>query len=210
MVASKDNHVDPAAHFSDEPDYVDTWPVHCVAGTAGAEFHAALDTDRIEAVFTKGEYAAAYSSFDGRAGGIGLTAWLRMRDVSEVDIVGLTADHCVRATALDAVREGFAATVLLDLTAGVLPDTTATALKRDASRRRHAGGRRQLRLTVAAVPRPAELVSPLSSLRATLDVSTARCGNLASNAGRSDRIRGMRSKLRSGGGQLVAHSSDWP
>ena len=129
VVASKDNHVDPEAHFSEEPDYVDTWPVHCVAGTAGAEFHAALDTDQIEAVFTKGEYAAAYSSFDGRAGGIGLAAWLRMRDVSEVDIVGLTADHCVRATALDAVREGFATTVLLDLTAGVLPDTTATALK---------------------------------------------------------------------------------
>jgi nicotinamidase/pyrazinamidase len=128
VVASKDNHIEPAEHFSDEPDYVDTWPVHCVAGTAGAQFHAALDTDRIEAVFTKGEYAAAYSSFDGRAGGIGLAAWLRMRDVSEVDIVGLTADHCVRATALDAVREGFAATVLLDLTAGVLPDTTATAL----------------------------------------------------------------------------------
>jgi len=129
VVASKDNHVDPATHFSEEPDYVDTWPVHCVAGTAGAEFHAALDTDRIEAVFTKGDYAAAYSSFDGRAGGIGLAAWLRMRDVSEVDVVGLTADHCVRATALDAVREGFAATVLLDLTAGVLPETTAAAVE---------------------------------------------------------------------------------
>ncbi len=102
----------------------------CTASPAlrGPQFHAALDTDRIEAVFTKGEYVAAYSSFDGRAGGIGLTAWLRMRDVSEVDIVGLTTDHCVRATALDAVREGFAATVLLGLTAGVSPDTTATAL----------------------------------------------------------------------------------
>jgi nicotinamidase/pyrazinamidase len=129
VVATKDNHIDPKAHFSEAPDYVDTWPVHCVAGTAGAEFHAALDTDQLEAVFTKGEYAAAYSGFDGRAGGIGLAAWLRMRDVSEVDIVGLTADHCVRATALDAVHEGFAATVLLNLTAGVSPDTTAAALE---------------------------------------------------------------------------------
>jgi nicotinamidase/pyrazinamidase len=128
VVATKDNHVDPAAHFSEAPDYVDSWPVHCVAGTAGAEFHAALDTDQVEAVFTKGEYAAAYSGFDGRAGGIGLAAWLRMRHVSEVDIVGLTTDHCVLATALDAVREGFAATVLLDLTAGVSPDTTEAAL----------------------------------------------------------------------------------
>lgn len=128
VVATKDNHVDPAAHFSEAPDYVDSWPVHCVAGTAGAEFHAALDTDQVEAVFTKGEYAAAYSGFDGRAGGIGLAAWLRMRHVSEVDIVGLTTDHCVLATALDAAREGFAATVLLDLTAGVSPDTTEAAL----------------------------------------------------------------------------------
>jgi nicotinamidase/pyrazinamidase len=128
VVATKDNHIDPAAHFSEAPDYVDSWPVHCVAGTAGAQFHAALDTDRVEAVFTKGEHAAAYSGFEGRAGGIGLAAWLRMRDVSDVDIVGLTTDHCVRATALDAVREGFTATVLLDLTAGVEAATTATAL----------------------------------------------------------------------------------
>jgi nicotinamidase/pyrazinamidase len=129
VVATKDHHIDPGSHFAAEPDYVDTWPPHCVANTSGAEFHAALDTDRIEAVFTKGEHAAAYSGFEGHAGGIGLAAWLRMRDVSEVDIVGLTTDHCVRATALDAIREGFRTTVLLALTAGVAPATTAAALE---------------------------------------------------------------------------------
>ena len=67
VVATKDYHIDPGAHFSDAPDYVDTWPVHCVVGTAGQDFHANLDTDRIEAVFTKGDHAAAYSGFEGRA-----------------------------------------------------------------------------------------------------------------------------------------------
>jgi nicotinamidase/pyrazinamidase len=99
-----------------------------VVGTAGVEFHPALDTDRIEEVFNKGEHAAAYSGFEGRAGGIGLAAWLKMRDVSQVDVVGIATDHCVRATALDAVREGFATTVLLPMTAGVAPGTTEAAL----------------------------------------------------------------------------------
>ena len=129
VVATKDYHVDPGAHFGDPPDYVDSWPRHCVVGTSGADFHPALDTDRIEAVFEKGAHAAAYSGFEGRAGAIGLAAWLRMRDVSEVDVVGIATDHCVRATALDAAREGFATTVLLDLTAGVAPESTDRALR---------------------------------------------------------------------------------
>jgi nicotinamidase/pyrazinamidase len=128
VVATKDYHVDPGAHFGDPPDYVDSWPRHCVVGTAGADFHPALDTDRIEAVFEKGAHAAAYSGFEGRAGAIGLAAWLRMRDVTSVDVVGIATDHCVRATALDAAREGFATTVLLELTAGVAPESTERAL----------------------------------------------------------------------------------
>ena len=130
VVATKDYHVDPGAHFGDPPDYVDTWPVHCRVGTAGAEFHPDLVTDRVEAVFTKGEHAAAYSGFEGDAGGIGLAAWLRMRDVTDVDVVGIATDHCVRATALDAAREGFTTTVLLDHTAGVARATVDTALAR--------------------------------------------------------------------------------
>jgi nicotinamidase/pyrazinamidase len=128
IVATQDHHIDPGGHFAEEPDFVDTWPAHCVAGSAGAAFHPALDTDRIEAVFIKGEHQAAYSGFEGRAGGVSLAAWLHMRGVTEVDIMGLTTDHCVRATALDAVREGFTTTVALDLTAGVTKETTADAI----------------------------------------------------------------------------------
>ncbi|GII25510.1 isochorismatase family protein [Planosporangium mesophilum] len=128
VVATQDHHIDPGGHFSDQPDYVDTWPAHCVAGTAGQAFHANLDTDRIEAVFTKGDHAAAYSGFEGHAGGVSLAAWLRMRGVDAVDIVGIATDHCVRATALDAAREGFHPTVLLDMTAGVAQVTVDEAL----------------------------------------------------------------------------------
>jgi nicotinamidase/pyrazinamidase len=129
VVATKDYHVDPGAHFSANPDYVDSWPRHCLVGTAGAELHPALVTDRIEAVFHKGEHAAAYSGFEGHTtAGEGLADWLRSRDVTEVDVVGIATDHCVRATALDAAAAGFGTTVLLDLTAAVAPDTTTAAL----------------------------------------------------------------------------------
>ncbi|OJF10960.1 isochorismatase family protein [Couchioplanes caeruleus] len=129
VVATKDYHVDPGAHFSSHPDFVDSWPVHCVVGTPGSEFHPALATDRVEAVFHKGERAAAYSGFEGHTDtGEGLAEWLQDRDVTEVDVVGIATDHCVRATALDAKEAGFGTTVLLDLTAGVAPATTAAAL----------------------------------------------------------------------------------
>ncbi|GAA3450366.1 nicotinamidase [Dactylosporangium matsuzakiense] len=128
VVATQDHHIDPGAHFAEHPDYVSTWPVHCVVGTGGIALHPNLDTARIEAIFEKGSYAAAYSGFEGAADGRALGDWLRERDVTEVDVVGIATDHCVRATALDAVREGFVTTVLLDLTAGVAPATTASAL----------------------------------------------------------------------------------
>ncbi|GIJ80045.1 nicotinamidase/pyrazinamidase [Micromonospora phaseoli] len=130
IVATKDYHVDPGDHFSDSPDYVSTWPRHCVVGTSGSELHPELATDRIEAIFHKGEHAAAYSGFEGHAeGGEGLADWLRRHDVDRVDVVGIATDHCVRATALDAARDGFTTTVLLDLTAAVAPDTTDVALR---------------------------------------------------------------------------------
>jgi nicotinamidase/pyrazinamidase len=130
VVATKDFHIDPGAHFSDTPDFVDSWPRHCVVGTDGADFHPALATGRVEAVFHKGEYAAAYSGFEGHAeDGAGLAGWLRDRGVTAVDVVGIATDHCVRATALDAAAAGFATTVLLELTAGVSPVTTASALE---------------------------------------------------------------------------------
>ena len=129
VVATRDHHVDPGSHFSDHPDYINTWPRHCVAGTPGAALHPALDPTLIEAVFDKGEHEAAYSGFDGKdASGHTLESWLRDHDVDSVDLVGLTTDHCVRATALDAVAAGLHTRVLLELTAGVTPETTTQAL----------------------------------------------------------------------------------
>jgi nicotinamidase/pyrazinamidase len=129
-VATRDHHISPGGHFSDRPDYVDSWPRHCVVGTDGVELHPNLDRGRLEAVFDKGEYAAAYSGFEGRAeDGSGLADWLRARDVSAVEVVGIATDHCVRATALDAAQAGFTTIVRLDLTAGVAPETVAAALE---------------------------------------------------------------------------------
>jgi nicotinamidase/pyrazinamidase len=129
VVATQDYHIDPGSHFGDPPDFVDSWPVHCVVGTPGAELHPNLRTDRIEAVFRKGEHAAAYSGFEGYAGDVMLATWLREHGVDAVDVVGIATDHCVRATALDAARAGFATTVLLDLTAGVARSTVDSALE---------------------------------------------------------------------------------
>jgi nicotinamidase/pyrazinamidase len=130
VVATKDFHIDPGDHFSENPDYTVSWPKHCVAGTQGAEFHPALDTDAVEAVFTKGNYEAAYSGFEGTdADGTPLADWLRQRGVDEVDIAGVATDYCVRATAADAAEAGFKTRVLLDLTAGVAPDSTAKAVE---------------------------------------------------------------------------------
>ncbi|MFJ3938931.1 isochorismatase family protein [Streptomyces parvus] len=133
VVATRDHHIDPGDHFSPNPDYVDSWPVHCVAGTEGVGFHPnfapAVASGAIDTVFDKGAYSAAYSGFEGSdENGTGLAQWLRDREVTEVDVVGIATDHCVRATALDAAREGFVTHVLLDLTAGVSGATTERAL----------------------------------------------------------------------------------
>jgi nicotinamidase/pyrazinamidase len=129
VVASHDFHVDPGAHFSAHPDYLASWPAHCVAGTAGARFRPELDTSRVEEIFRKGAYAAAYSGFEGAsATGATLQAWLTERDVTDVDVVGIATDYCVRATAVDSVAAGFATTVLLGLTAGASKPTTDGAI----------------------------------------------------------------------------------
>jgi nicotinamidase/pyrazinamidase len=127
-VATRDHHINPGSHFSESPDFVDSWPAHCRVGTSGVELHPALDRSRIEAVFDKGEYAAAYSGFEALNAGTGLAEWLRDHGVDTVEVVGIATDHCVRATALDAVAAGFDTTVLLDLTAGVSAATTEAAL----------------------------------------------------------------------------------
>ena len=130
VVATKDFHVDPGAHFSDHPDYAASWPPHCVAGTAGADFHPNLDTGAVEAVFRKGAHAAAYSGFEGHDDdGTSLGDWLRGHGIDEVDVAGIATDYCVHATAADAARAGFGTRVLLGLTAGVAPESTAHAIE---------------------------------------------------------------------------------
>jgi nicotinamidase/pyrazinamidase len=129
VVATRDRHVDPGAHFSEAPDFATSWPPHCRVGTPGASFHPDLDVAPIEAVFSKGEYTAAYSGFEGTdPAGRTLAEWLREHGVEAVELAGIATDHCVRATALDAAREGFATTVLLNLTAGVAQPTVDRAL----------------------------------------------------------------------------------
>jgi nicotinamidase/pyrazinamidase len=123
VVATRDHHIDPGGHFAANPDFVDSWPPHCVVGTGGVEFHDQLRFREFDAVFDKGEYAAAYSGFEGHnADGALLSDWLQDRGVEKVDVCGIATDYCVRATAVDAAAEGFATTVLLDLTAAVAPD----------------------------------------------------------------------------------------
>ena len=129
VVATKDFHIDPGDHFSETPDFVSSWPRHCVVGTPGVDFHPDLDVAPVEAVFRKGRYSAAYSGFEGADDDeTALADWLRRRDVEAVDVVGIATDHCVKATAAGAVAEGFATRVLLDLTAGVSRATTAQAV----------------------------------------------------------------------------------
>jgi len=149
VVATQDWHVDPGSHFSDTPDFKESWPPHCVAGTRGADLHPDLDTEYIDAYFRKGQFAAAYSGFEGllapedavptgerQAGGlagareslepdedaIGLDDWLQSHDVEDVVVVGIATDYCVKATALDAVQAGYGVTVVRSLTAGIAED----------------------------------------------------------------------------------------
>ena len=129
VVATKDHHVDPGDHWSDDPDYVESWPVHCKVGTDGEAFHPNLDPQPFDAIFLKGDHAAAYSGFEGRApDGSLLADWLRAHSVTHVDICGIATDYCVRATALDAVAGGFDTRLLASMCAGVAPASTEAAL----------------------------------------------------------------------------------
>ncbi|WP_122816905.1 isochorismatase family protein [Nocardioides pantholopis] len=133
VVTTQDRHIDPGAHFSDAPDFVDSWPAHGVAGTENAEIHPAT----AEALATlggadltihKGAYAAAYSGFDGTdQAGTPLAEALRERGVEAVDVCGIAESHCVKETVLDAVRAGLRTRLLVDLTVPVTAELGAAA-----------------------------------------------------------------------------------
>ena len=134
IVGSRDWHHgddDNGGHFASDgaPDFVSTWPVHCVAGSVGAEYHPALDTASIDVHVRKGMGVPAYSLFEGVADtGEGVPELLERLGVDRVDVVGIATDYCVRATALDAVGAGQSVRLLGDLVAGVAPASSAAAL----------------------------------------------------------------------------------
>lgn len=139
IVATKDYHVDPGDHFAspERPaDYVDVWPVHCVAGTPGAEFHpqiAALDgAGMIDAIFYKGAHAPAYSGFEGTSDPTGdaetLTEWLHEHDITTLFVCGIATSHCVKDTALSGMAEGFEVHLLADLSTGVTEEASQAAI----------------------------------------------------------------------------------
>ncbi|MFC4139746.1 MULTISPECIES: isochorismatase family protein [unclassified Microbacterium] len=132
IVASRDWHDaegDNSGHFSAEPDYVDTWPVHCVADTEGAAYDPLLDTAAITHHVRKGQGRPAYSMFEGTADdGATVAEILAAHGIVEADVVGIATDHCVRASALDAVSHGVHVRILTDLVAGVGEDSSAAAL----------------------------------------------------------------------------------
>ena len=113
------------------PDYVDSWPPHCIAGTFGAEYQANLDTSLIDVHVHKGQGKPSYSIFEGvTAAGESLSTVLQRMQASEVDVVGIATDYCVLASALDALHAEFKVRVLANLTAGVAPESSAKALQK--------------------------------------------------------------------------------
>lgn len=133
IVASRDWHNaddDNGGHISATPDFVDTWPVHCVADTDGAAYHPALDVSAITHHVKKGQGVPAYSLFEGRTdAGESVASLLSACGVLSVDVVGIATDHCVRASVMDAIEHGIDVRVLLAMTAGVAPDSSQRAVE---------------------------------------------------------------------------------
>lgn len=132
IIASRDWHdadSDNGGHFSTAPDYTDSWPVHCVADTEGAAYDPLLVTDAITHHVRKGQGSPAYSMFEGTAEDGGTVGEiLSAHGVTDADVVGIATDHCVRASALDAIARGVRVRVLTDLVAGVGAESSEAAL----------------------------------------------------------------------------------
>nr|WP_295624093.1 isochorismatase family protein [uncultured Corynebacterium sp.] len=140
LATTRDNHIDPGSHWSDEPDFVDSWPRHCAAGESGAEIHpemiraldyfARINPQAVRIDVTKGEFEAAYSGFEGKTeADVSLADALRAAEVTHLEVVGVATDHCVRATVLDALREGFEVTVHANQIAAVDENRGIAALR---------------------------------------------------------------------------------
>lgn len=132
IVASRDWHDaygDNGGHFAESPDFVDTWPPHCVEGSDGAEYDPLLVTDAVTHHVRKGQGEPAYSMFEGTTeAGETVAGILADAGVLVADVVGIATDHCVRASALDAIAHGVQVRILTDLIAGVAAEPSAAAL----------------------------------------------------------------------------------
>jgi nicotinamidase/pyrazinamidase len=134
VLASRDWHDpdnDNGGHFATdaEPDFVQTWPVHCVAGTSGADYHPAFKTDKVSYHIRKGQGVPAYSIFEGRTeAGSTVHNLLDEHGIDSIDVAGIATDYCVRASALDALSHGQRVRVLTDLVTGVSPESSEAAL----------------------------------------------------------------------------------
>lgn len=119
---TKDWHIDPGTHFSDEPDFVDSWPRHCEAFTDGANLAEDFPVEEAM-IFRKGMYQASYSGAEGvNIDDQDLITALRENGVTVVTVVGIAYDYCVAATALDLAAAGFDTAVAKRLTASVHPE----------------------------------------------------------------------------------------
>lgn len=123
---SNDGHFPPAGV---QPDLVRTWPLHCIAGTSGAEYHTNLDQSLIDIHIKKGQSANGYSIFDGITDqGDSFEEVLQKHAITEVDVVGIATDYCVRASALDSAKHGLSVKVISSLTAGVSAESIERAI----------------------------------------------------------------------------------
>jgi nicotinamidase/pyrazinamidase len=134
VVASRDYHEDPADHFSDHPDFVNTWPPHCVIGTPGAAFVPSIQNlvreKYIQTIVSKGRHQAAYSAFEGLDNrGHVLLDILKENRIDHIDVCGIATDYCVRASSLDARKNAFQVRVLVNLCAAVNEATGQQALE---------------------------------------------------------------------------------
>jgi nicotinamidase/pyrazinamidase len=140
VFASRDWHHgddDNGGHFATDvdPDFVTTWPAHCVGGTPGADYHPALRLPDDAIHVRKGQGKPAYSIFEGVTdSGESVPDLLVRLGVTDVDVVGIATDYCVLASAGDALDAGLQVRVLTDLVAGVAPESSAVALRTLAAR----------------------------------------------------------------------------
>ena len=130
VATTQDFHVAPGFHFSDDPDFVDTWPPHGLVGSENAELHPSIERLHPDIRVRKGQRKPAYSGFEGTdSWGRNLNDLLHSEGINQVDVVGIAESHCVRATALDAAELGYATRVLSDLTVPVTEAMGAAARK---------------------------------------------------------------------------------